>query len=255
MGSSDESRTRQAGGSASSRARRSTRRVPRSWPNAARWTPARTTSGTPLSPRRRIASSTSSGRALRSAPRRAGTTQNAQRRVQPSWIFRKARVLLGVDERLERSSRRGHREERGAGRVRGRHDLPGQEPGRVRVENLGERAARGEGDDEIDLRHPGEGFARPLRRGNRRRRASRRGSRAGGAARGAGRRARRGPSRRSRARGGRPRSAGPRARPLADIRERRRVDPADLAAQGRAEDAPGRNALESRSLTRRSPCR
>src|SRR5450830_705268 len=95
MGSSDESRTRQAGGSASSRVRRSTMRVPRSWPNAARWTPARTTSGTPPSPRRRIASVTSSIRALRSFPRSEGTTQNAHRRSQPSWIFRKARVLSG----------------------------------------------------------------------------------------------------------------------------------------------------------------
>jgi len=32
----------------------------------------------------------------------------------------------------------------------------------MRVENLGERAPRGQRDDEIDLRHPGQGFALPL---------------------------------------------------------------------------------------------
>jgi hypothetical protein len=46
--------------------------------------------------------------------------------------------------RSEWPARRGHREERGLGRVRRRHDPPGQESGRVRVENLGKRIARGQ---------------------------------------------------------------------------------------------------------------
>ena len=49
----------------------------------------------PLVAERRIASSTSADGALRSRPRRDGTMQKAQRRPQPSWIFRKARVCPG----------------------------------------------------------------------------------------------------------------------------------------------------------------
>ena len=64
-----------------------------------------------------------------------------------------------VDERLRRPVPCGHREERGACRRSGRDDPLGEETGLVGVEDLGQRVPRGERDDEIHLRHRGERFA------------------------------------------------------------------------------------------------
>ncbi len=64
-----------------------------------------------------------------------------------------------VEERLRRPVPCRHREQRGACRRPGRHDPLGEDTGLVGVEDLGQRVPRGERDDEIHLRHPGERFA------------------------------------------------------------------------------------------------
>ena len=64
-----------------------------------------------------------------------------------------------VDERLRRPVPCRHREERGACRRPGGDDPLGEETGLVGVEDLGQRVPRGERDDEIHLRHAGERFA------------------------------------------------------------------------------------------------
>ena len=91
--------------------------VPRSLPKAARWTPARTTSGTPASPRRRTASSTSSSAALRSS--RGATGRRRTRSAARSRPGSSGRRASGPGRRaLQRPDPRGHREERGRARRR-----------------------------------------------------------------------------------------------------------------------------------------
>ena len=167
----------------------------------------------------------------------------------PVLDLQKGASPFGVDERLETPARRRHREERGLGRVRRRDDSFGQESGRVRVENLGERAARGQRDDEIDLGHPGQGSARPLGEAAGDDEASP-GVRAPQAAHETPAVALGAIRHRAAVHEEDVRVAGPGEGRLSSrdrIRERRRVDPADFAAERRVEDASGRKA---RSLVR-----
>ena len=159
MGSSEESRTRHAGGSSSSRAKEVDE--PRSAVVAERReVDAREDdlghAGVSEAPDG-VDDVLDPGAALFPAQRR----HDAERAPAFAAVLdlqKRARPVR-VEERLRRPVPRGHREERGACRRPGRDDPLGEEAGLVGVEDLGQRVPRGERDDEIHLRHPGERFA------------------------------------------------------------------------------------------------